>query len=184
MIGTRSRAGLLFGVAAAVGAFGVAAMTAAATAPTARADDEFLVPDIATFDPISAMGYPPLVDVVQGNERWFLTVQMPDSGTFSVYGVDTHTTFGSFTNDDFLTDYTGQSGTGIFAQNFDEVVLPDNTQIDLFDFGGGFQNEWISIPADALSGGPDAGVSDLLITPFGDFELFGTYFSDLATALG
>jgi hypothetical protein len=35
----RSRAATLIGVAAAVGAFGVAAMVSAATAPTARADD-------------------------------------------------------------------------------------------------------------------------------------------------
>jgi hypothetical protein len=36
---TRSRTGLLVGVAAAAGAFGVAVMMSAATAPTARADD-------------------------------------------------------------------------------------------------------------------------------------------------
>jgi hypothetical protein len=36
---TRSRSGILFGVAAAVGAFGAAAMMSAATAPAARADD-------------------------------------------------------------------------------------------------------------------------------------------------
>jgi hypothetical protein len=35
----RSRTGMLIGVAAAAGAFGVAAMMSAATAPTARADD-------------------------------------------------------------------------------------------------------------------------------------------------
>jgi hypothetical protein len=39
MDGYRSRAATLIGVAAAAGAFGVAAMMSAATAPTARADD-------------------------------------------------------------------------------------------------------------------------------------------------
>jgi hypothetical protein len=39
MGGTRSRSGILIGLAAAVGAFGAVAMMSAATAPTARADD-------------------------------------------------------------------------------------------------------------------------------------------------
>jgi hypothetical protein len=39
MDSNRSRTGMLIGVAAAAGAFGVAAMISAATAPTARADD-------------------------------------------------------------------------------------------------------------------------------------------------
>jgi hypothetical protein len=39
MSDTRSRTGILFGLTAAVGAFGAAAMMSAATAPTARADD-------------------------------------------------------------------------------------------------------------------------------------------------
>ena len=39
MSDTRSRSGILVGLAAAVGAFGAAAMMSAATAPTARADD-------------------------------------------------------------------------------------------------------------------------------------------------
>src|SRR5271168_493275 len=39
MDSNRSRAATLIGVAAAAGAFGVAAMMSAATAPTARADD-------------------------------------------------------------------------------------------------------------------------------------------------
>jgi hypothetical protein len=32
--------------------------------------------------------------------------------------------------------------------------------------------------------GSDPGISDLLITPCGDFQLLGSFFSDLATALG
>jgi hypothetical protein len=39
MTDMRSRSGILVGLAAAVGAFGIAAMMSAATAPTARADD-------------------------------------------------------------------------------------------------------------------------------------------------
>ena len=52
-------------------------------------------------------------------------------------------------------------------------------QIDLANFGGGFENEWIDVP----SGSTDPGVSDLLITPFGDFALAGSFFTDLSTVL-
>jgi hypothetical protein len=56
--------------------------------------------------------------------------------------------------------------------------LAGGTQIDIANFGLGFENEWLDIPS-----GPDAGISDLLITPFGDFELLGSAFSDVSTAL-
>ncbi|MEB3031135.1 hypothetical protein [[Mycobacterium] nativiensis] len=39
---------------------------------------------------------------------------------------------------------------------------------DLANFGGGWENEWIDNPA--------VGASDLMITPFGDFPLFGSFF--------
>jgi hypothetical protein len=57
-------------------------------------------------------------------------------------------------------------------------VFPTDTQIDLANFGGGWENEWIDIPS-----GPDAGTADLLITPFGDVPLCGSVFSELATVL-
>jgi hypothetical protein len=47
---TRSRSGILIAVAAAVGAFGAAAMMSAATAPTARADDSTLIIDAIDGD--------------------------------------------------------------------------------------------------------------------------------------
>ncbi|MGH3968978.1 MAG: hypothetical protein ACRDTV_12925 [Mycobacterium sp.] len=71
--------------------------------------------------------------------------------TGAVLGPDTETIFGSFTNDDFSNgDFT----------------------IDLANFGGGWENEWIDIPGTGLG----SGMSDLLITPLGDFALFGTFF--------
>jgi hypothetical protein len=57
-------------------------------------------------------------------------------------------------------------------------VFPTDTQIDLANFGGGWENEWIDIPS-----GSDAGTADLLITPFGDVPLFGSVFSELASVL-
>ncbi|WIM88806.1 hypothetical protein PT015_04775 [Candidatus Mycobacterium wuenschmannii] len=167
---------VLTGVAAAAGAFSVAAMISAGSASAAPID-EYLIPNLSSFDATSALGYPPLIDVLQGNESWTIA-GLPDNVTFNVFGVDTQTTFGSFTNNDFLTNLNGEFGTvGI-------PFLPDNTEIDLMDFGGGFANEWINIPVGAIPGltFADPGVSDLLITPFGNFELFGTYFSDLVTA--
>ncbi len=60
-------------------------------------------------------------------------------------GVDTHTVFGSFTNDDFAAG---------------------PATLDLTNFGGGWENEWIDNSAPGTT-------ADLLITPFGNFELFG-----------
>jgi hypothetical protein len=59
--------------------------------------------------------------------------------------------FGSFTNDDF------SNGT---------------VSIDFANFGGGWENEWIDFPGT----GPGSAISDLLITPFGDFPVLGTFF--------
>jgi hypothetical protein len=50
MSDTRSRTGILVSLAAAVGAFGAAAMMSAATAPTARADDATLIIDAIDGD--------------------------------------------------------------------------------------------------------------------------------------
>jgi hypothetical protein len=119
----------------------------------AFADEDGYIPDPSTLFPISEVtGFPPYSpEVVMGNESWsrfdFTTNQMlvPDQ----LLGPDTETIFGSFTNNDF-------SNGGV--------------TVDLANFGGGWENEWID-----LTGGVGA-PSDLLITPFGDFPLFGTFF--------
>jgi hypothetical protein len=128
-------------------------LLATAFLPMADASaDDIYVPDPSTFVPTQVSGIPPYSpQEVMGTESWSVfslttnTVLQPD--VFS--GVDTQTVIGSFINDDFA----GPNGS-----------------VDLADFGGGWENEWL----DALTG-PNAGVSDLLITPFGDFELFGTF---------
>jgi hypothetical protein len=137
----------------------------------AFADDFDVTPETGTFVPTQVEGYPPLDNVVTGTEQWTpydLTSQLPLGVTIN--GVDTDTTIGSFTNDDFLET---QPLTLVNGAN--SVVFSTDTQIDLANFGGGFENEWIDI-----SSGPDAGTADLLITPFGDIPLFGSFFSDLA----
>jgi hypothetical protein len=137
----------------------------------AVADDEYDFTPNGIYDVTQVEGYPPLVNEITGQEFWNFfdvtknaTVQ---GGQELILGTDTQTTIGSFTNDDYLT-----SGVQLFG-SFD---VSAGTQIDLANFGGGFENEWINIPT-----GADAGTSDLLITPFGDFQILGTAFSDIAT---
>jgi hypothetical protein len=127
----------------------------------ASADVTILEPDTSTFIPTEVTGNPPFTpEVVVGTEDWSgldlttNTVVSPDLYS----GVDTSTVFGSFTNDDFATHMLVPFGTG-------EVTA----YIDLTNFGGGWENEWI----DLLAGPFTHGMADLLITPFGDFQLFG-----------
>lgn len=142
----------------------------------ALADDYDFAPDTASFVPSQVEGFPPLVNEVTGTERWSLLDLTTQHLKFTdiLDGTDTQTTIGSFTNDDFLAG----SGFVDFGTS-DNFIAPAGTQIDLANFGGGFENEWISIPA-----GIDSGTADLLITPFGDFSLFGTAFTDLAAIAG
>ena len=130
----------------------------------AFADTLDFQPDPTTFDPTNAIGYPPLDNELIGTEDWS-RVDLT-SGTVEAKdlfeGVDTQTTIGTFTNDDFL------------ATAVPDVPSYVGTQIDLANFGGGFENEWLDAPT--AVGAPFAGISDLLITPFGDFPLLGTAF--------
>jgi hypothetical protein len=140
----------------------------------AVADEEDFTPDLTTFTPRQVEGYPPLINEVTGPESWSLsdittnTVAFPD--VFG--GTDTQTTIGSFTNDDFLTS---SSFTVLASPSF---FVPAGSQLDLANFGLGYENEWLDIPS-----GTNTGISDLFITPFGDFALFGSGFSELATAV-
>jgi hypothetical protein len=120
-------------------------------------------------------GYPPLVNIETGPELWGFgdTTQTPPEVAF-IDGTDTMTTFGSFTNNDFLTSVESFIGPGV------GVDVPVGTQVDLATFGGGFGNEWIDLPTGA---GSDTGISDQLITPFGDYELMGSSFSEITSAL-
>jgi hypothetical protein len=154
-------------------------LLAAAFLPMAVAvADEFdFTPDTTTFDPTQVEGYPPLDNVVTGTEYWSLydltnsTVSSPEY----IDGVDTQTTIGSFTNDDFLQDSDYPVS---IVSNGGDITMPGDAQIDLADFGGGWENEWIDIP----SSGSPSGISDLLITPFGDFQLLGSFFSEIAAS--
>jgi hypothetical protein len=170
MKNNQRRAALTLGAAA-------GGLLAAAFLPmaVASADEYDLTPNITTFAPSQVEGYPPLINIVTGAESWGISDLTSNTTPFShvLDGTDTQTTIGSFTNDDWLTN-GALSEVGSSSSFF----LSGGTQIDLANFGLGFENEWMDIPS-----GPDAGISDLLITPFGDFELFGTGFSDLSAAL-
>jgi hypothetical protein len=127
----------------------------------ALADDIGAVPDPSTFSATTVEGFPPFYTEETGTEFWSLddfTTGMPSPLVLS--GEDTQTTFGSFTNDDFLITFFTLQG------------FPVGTQFDFANLGSGFANEWVDIPGT----GTGAGVSDLLITPFGDLSLLGTLF--------
>jgi hypothetical protein len=151
-------------------------LLAAAFLPVAvaSADEYDLIPNIPPFEPSQVEGYPPLINEATGFERWNLFDLTTNSlsQTDVLGGTDTQTTIGSFTNNDYLITI-GQLIMGS-PNNFE---VPAGTEIDLANFGFGFENEWMDIPS-----GPGAGISDLLITPFGDVELYGTGFSELSAA--
>jgi hypothetical protein len=114
----------------------------------AFADDNGYVPDPSTLFPVPEVtGFPPYSpEVLTGHEAWSLfdlttnNVLVPDQ----LDGVDTETIFGSLTNNDFSNG---------------------DITIDLANFGGGWENEWIDFT------GSTGAQSDLLITPFGDMPL-------------
>jgi hypothetical protein len=103
------------------------------------------------------------ISIGAGDEYWDAVVGY-DSANPIAYpdalpGYEVYTTIGSFTNDAFIV----QGGLPI-------VPIPEGTLIDVADFGGGYANDWIDVPGTGLG----SGVSDLLITPFGDLPLLGT----------
>jgi hypothetical protein len=120
----------------------------------ASADEVWFLPDPLTFHATAVTGLPPYSpEVATGTETWDafdFTTNTLVTPFDTTSGVFTETVFGSFTNNDFTN-----------GGSFD----------DLANFGGGWENLWVD-----LVGGSGGGVSDLLITPFGDFPLLGTLF--------
>lgn len=136
-------------------------IAAVLSSAVASADvNDYFVPNLTTFDYSSVSGTPPYSPLIAtGTESWDLydgTTHEPIV-TAGLSGQDTLTQFGSFTND--LLGVNGGIYEGI-----------DHALIDYASFGGGWANEWVDLPI-----GSDAGISDLLITPLGDFTLFGTF---------
>jgi hypothetical protein len=149
-------------------AFGAAAggLLAAgfAAVGVASADTWELTPDDNTFVPTSADGFPPLYDTQFGTENVVVT----DVTTNTPFGAgepgtDAHTTIGTFTNDDFLYSATKETFTVIDPGGPSSFTLLPGTEVDIANFGGGFENEWMNIPG--------TGVTDILLTPFGDFNI-------------
>jgi hypothetical protein len=103
------------------------------------------------------------ISIGAGDEYWDAVVGYDSANPIAypdaLAGYEVYTTIGSFTNDDFIV----QGGLPI-------VPIPEGTLIDVADFGGGYANDWIDVPGTGLG----SGVSDLLITPFGDLPLLGT----------
>jgi hypothetical protein len=141
-------------------------------AAVAFADNYDFTPDITTFAPTQVEGYPPLINEVTGAENWNIFDLTTNSVRYAdiLDGTDTETTIGSFTNDDYLANL----GL-IVVGSSDSFLLSAGSQIDIANFGLGFENEWMDIPS-----GSDAGISDVFITPFGDFDLLGSGFSTLS----
>ena len=103
------------------------------------------------------------ISIGAGDEYWDAVVGYDSANPIAypdaLAGYEVYTTIGSFTNDAFIV----QGGLPI-------VPIPEGTLIDVADFGGGYANDWIDVPGTGLG----SGVSDLLITPFGDLPLLGT----------
>lgn len=138
---------IMLALGAAVGALAVGAFL---PMTVAFADDSGWVPDPSTLNPTDVSGFPPWSpEVITGHDSWtrFDFTTNTVQVPDQLDGVDTETIFGSLTNNDFSNG----------AIN-----------IDFADFGSGWANEWITLPG--------TGISDLLITPFGDFPLMGTFF--------
>jgi hypothetical protein len=146
-------------------------LLAAALLPAAAAvaDDTWvLTPDISTFVATQADGFPPFFDHATGTEHLDVLDASPGQSGFGstfTFGVDTHTVFGSFTNDDLVLHSPDIS----FGSTDGSVLyLPAGSEIDVANFGDGFINQWLDVPVTGV--GPGS-ITDLLITPFGDFNI-------------
>lgn len=152
---------------------GAGGLLAAALLPMALAfaDDQGLIFEPANGDYFldsTGPGPPILVDsgpfsIAAGDEYWNAVVGYDSANPVAypdaLVGYEVDTTMGSFTN----VAFDVQGGLPI-------IPIPTGTLIDITDFGGGYANEWIDVPVTGLG----HGVSDLLITPFGDLPLLGT----------
>ena len=154
-------------------ALGAGGLLAAGLLPMALADadDQGLIFEPANGDyylDSTGPGPPFLVDsgaisIAAGDEYWNAVVGYDSANPIAypdaLVGYEVDTTMGSFTNEAFDV----QGGLPI-------IPIPTGTLIDITEFGGGYANEWIDVPGTGLG----HGVSDLLITPFGDLPLSGT----------
>jgi hypothetical protein len=120
------------------------------------------VPQPATFEVTDMTGTPPFTPLeATGTELWGLLDATTGVESFdTLKGTDTLIQFGSFTNN-FLFDHDSFAFNGDFY--------------DLANFGNGWENEWLDITTPIMGEQATSGVSDLLITPFGDFQLFGDF---------
>ena len=123
-------------------------------------DAEIFLPDLSTFTPTVAEGFPPVEEVLQGAEQWSL-INSPGV-VVNLDGNDTQTTIGSFVNNDFLERGGVEGGAGA------GVPLPaSGSEIDLMSFGGGYESEWANLVDE--NGGHT--ITDTIITPFGDYTI-------------
>lgn len=138
-------------IAPALGAAAGALLTAGfLSVGVAGADEIYFVPNPYTLRPSEVAGNAPYSPaVVTGTEEWnpyIVDTQRIDYDTV-LSGLDTHTASAFFTND--------------------ILAIDGGVTIDLMNFGGGWENEWLETPLTGIGG------ADLLITPFGDFQLWG-----------
>lgn len=160
----------LVGLAALQSTSGPSAQTRA-VALTAG-DTEIFLPDLSTFTPSVAEGFPPVEEVLQGAETWSLANS--PGVIVNLDGNDTQTTIGSFVNNDFLERGGVEGGAGA------GVPLPaSGSEIDVMNFGGGFQSEWANLVDD--NGGHT--ITDTFMTPFGNYTIpLGSTAAEVAAA--
>jgi hypothetical protein len=121
-------------------------------------DTDIYLPNSATFDPTVSNGFPPLFEVQQGPEEWVLHVPYGQLAAADLEGTDTQTTLGSFVNDYFVESSETQLGA---------VAPSAGSEIDLANFGGGYENELDYF----LNGSGGYTLSDIVVTPSGDYTI-------------
>lgn len=144
-----------------------------AVALTSGGADIYL-PDLSTFHPTVADGFPPIERFLQGDEIWRL-LHPPSGDSIFLFGTDSQTTIGSFVNDDFIEQGADVEGVD------PNVVVPDaGSELDVMNFGGGFENEWV----DAVDSSGGHTTTDTIITPFGNYTIpLGSTAAEAAAAL-
>lgn len=143
-------------------------LLAAAFLPMAVANaDEFVYtpePGQFTPDPSTDWGTPGLLSGATGGDLW-QTADIGSGGTNvlyyipSLFGSDNDTLFLKLISNDLFT---------VTAHASDPGALATGSVIDYTNFGLGYGNEFV----DAAAGSATPGLTDMAITPFGDFLLF------------
>jgi hypothetical protein len=147
-----------FATAAAVAAGGL--LTAMSSSFGTAAADVWTITDAGGVPPevISVSGMPPFDQTVLEQGTFGITHLFPNGGfsEFIPSGVLSVTQSFGFTNEDFVSNYSGY------------VVFPDHSVVAVMSLGG-YENIYVDLPG--LGAGGANEITDTLVTPFGNFDI-------------